>query len=143
MMECYGDWRTTGVMSALIAVITPALLRMNPPAPSSLPALQVLPRSASRCPAHELMDVYRTNCILFAQTAPWSSATTTSSPIEIVDRLNYAGYANAHRYALTHPSSLWQRNAQRNCSGRVIIASPGRAVFINNNASDICASRGH
>lgn len=34
----------------------PALLRMNPPAPSSLPALQVLP--GSRCPAHELMDVY-------------------------------------------------------------------------------------
>lgn len=46
MMECYGDWRTTGVMSALIAVITPALLRMNPPAPSSLLALQVLPRAA-------------------------------------------------------------------------------------------------
>jgi len=49
MMECYRDWRTTGVMSALIAVITPALLRMNPPAPSSLPALQVLPYSLP-CP---------------------------------------------------------------------------------------------
>lgn len=45
------------------------------------------------------MDVYRTNCILFAQTALWSLATwssTTSSSIEIVGRLNYAGYANSH-----------------------------------------------
>lgn len=29
-------------------------------------------------PAHELMNVYQTNCILFAQTARWSLATTTS-----------------------------------------------------------------
>lgn len=97
MMECYGDWRTTGVMSALIAVITPALLRMKP-ARSFQPASS---GSASfylaLYPAHELMNVYQTNCILFAQTAPWSLATTTSNLIESVDRLNYAEYANLYR----------------------------------------------
>lgn len=76
------------------------------------------PFSASRCPAHELMDVYQTNCILFAQTAPWSSATwssTMSNPIEIVDRLNYAGYANSHRYALAHldPRAFGRKRAMK------------------------------
>lgn len=84
--------------------------------------------SASRCPAHELMDVYQTNCILFAQTAPWLSATwssTTSSPIEIVARLNYAGICKfASRYALAHldPRCLWQKTRNETV-GRVIIAS--------------------
>jgi len=75
------------------------------------------PFSSSRCPAHELMDVYQTNCILFAQTTPLVIGYLVIGNVEIVNRLNYVGYANSHLDTRSCTLILvpLAENAQWNC----------------------------
>lgn len=106
------------------------------------------PFSASRCPAHELMDVYQTNCILFAQTASWSPGYLAIDNVESHRNRGSIKLCGICKFASTACTrapwslSLWQKTRNETV-GRLIIASRLCAVFINNNASDIYAGKRH
>ena len=88
---------------------------------SSLPALQVLPRTLLRAALPMNWWMFTKLTASFSRRLPlWSSATWSSamsSPIEIVNRLNYVGYANSHLDTRSCTLILvpLAENAQWNC----------------------------